>query len=209
MSIPFFENLRAGRPQTVVVYGTSLTQGGAWTRAMKSWLEERFPGLVTFVNSGGPGENSDWGLANVQEKVVAHQPDLVFIEFSYNDAHTKFEMPLERGAENLGKIVAAIREARPETGIVLQTMNVGWDAPGSNPSFSMRPQLSAFNENYRQCSVKLGLRLLDHVVAWQRLKEDDPETFRRFVPDGSHPSEEGSLAVTWPAVKTFLEEGTG
>src|SRR6185295_2175026 len=84
-----FTNLQAGRKQTVVVYGTSLTVGGAWAVATKQWFDQNFPGLVTFVNSGGSGQNSDWGVANLQKKILDLNPDLVFIEFSFNDAHEK------------------------------------------------------------------------------------------------------------------------
>ena len=93
----FFNQLRTGNTQKVVVYGTSLTAGGAWVGAMEEWFEKCYPGQVTVINSGGPGENSDWAVAHLSEKVLAHDPSLVFIEFSYNDAHDKFQMPLERG----------------------------------------------------------------------------------------------------------------
>lgn len=204
-----FRNLAAGKKQTVIVYGTSLTAGGAWASAAKQWFDEHYPGLVTFINSGGPGQNSDWGLENLKAKVLDHRPDLVFVEFSYNDAHEKFAMPLERGADNLDKIVQAILGENPEATIVLQTMNVGWDAPNANRSFSIRPQLEKFNGNYRACASKHNLPLLDHYAAWLKLKESDPATYQRYVPDGTHPEKEGSLAVTWPGVRDWLQQSCG
>src|SRR5690349_11253996 len=75
-----FRSLAAGKKQTVVVYGTSLTHGGAWANATKQWFDQTYPGQVTFINSGGPGQNSDWGLANLKAKVLDHHPDLVFVE---------------------------------------------------------------------------------------------------------------------------------
>lgn len=202
-----FRELAAGKPQTVIVYGTSLTHGGQWAVATKGWFDKTYPGQVKFINSGGPGENSDWGLANLKAKVLDHRPNLIFIEFSYNDAHEKFEMPVERGAENLRKIVDAIRTQDPSTTIVLQTMNVGWDAPNGNRSFSIRPQLEAFNDNYRRLAKELGLPVLDHYVAWKNLKDTETATYQKYIPDGTHPVAEGSLAVTWPAVKAWLEAG--
>jgi len=163
-----------------------------------------YPHLVTFINSGGPGENSDWGVANLESKVLSHHPDLVFIEFSYNDAHEKFEMPLERGAENLNRMVNAIRSRNPGTSIVLQTMNVGWDAPNGNRSASVRPHLQEFNDNYRRYAAAHGIPLLDHSLHWKKLKEDDAQLFQSYVPDGSHPTPDASLAVTWPPIEAFL-----
>lgn len=202
----FFGRLESGQNQTVVVYGTSLTHGGAWTDATRRWFEHRYAGKVKFINSGGPGENSDWGLRNLQDKVLVHQPGLVFIEFSYNDAHDKFRMPVERGGDNLAKMVAAIRERNPATVIVLQTMNVGWDAPNGNRSLSVRPDLDRYNDNYRRLAREQGLPLLDHYAAWLKLKESDPDKFQHYVPDGTHPTREGSLAVTWPAIQNWLED---
>lgn len=37
--------LKEGKPQTMVTYGTSLTQGGAWVGQVESALKESFPGL--------------------------------------------------------------------------------------------------------------------------------------------------------------------
>jgi lysophospholipase L1-like esterase len=189
------------------VYGTSLTHGGAWTIATKRWFEEAYPGKVKFVNSGGPGKNSDWGVATLKTKVLDHQPDLVILEFSYNDAHDKFNMPVEQGASNLRKMIEAIRSQKSDTAIVLQTMNIGWDAPNGNGSLSHRPNLAQYNDNYRTVARELNLPLLDHYVTWKKLKESDPKTYQRYVPDGTHPSSEGSLAVTWPAVKAWLDSG--
>ena len=208
-TVKFFQNLRAGRNQTVIVYGTSLTAGGAWAIALLEWFDEHFPKQVKFVNSGGPGENSDWGVMNLPDKVLAHRPDLVFIEFSYNDAHAKFAMPLARGAKNLDAMVHALREQNPHVEIVLQTMNVGWDAPNSNRSLSSRPQLESFNENYRRYAREQRLPLLDHYQSWMKLKQENPAQFQAFIPDGSHPTKEGNLTVAWPAIRAFLEQARG
>ena len=204
-STTMFRNLEAGKTQTVVVYGTSLTHGGQWAVATKKWFDQQYPEKVKFINSGGPGESSDWGLKNLKPKVLDCHPDLVFIEFSYNDAHEKFKMPVERGASNLAQIVEGIRANNPGTVIVLQIMNVGWDAPNGNRSLSVRPNLEQYNDNYREFAREQGLPLLDHSVEWKKLKETDLGKFKWYIPDGTHPSPEGSLAVTWPTVKAWLE----
>lgn len=200
-----FKNLAAGKNQTVIVYGTSLTRGGAWATATKQWFEQEYPGKVKFINSAGPGQNSDWGLQNLKAKVLDHNPDLVFIEFSYNDAHDKFNMPVERGAANLKKIIDGIQAQNPSAVIVLQTMNIGWDAPNGNRSLSVRPELERYNDNYRTIAREKSLPLLDHYVVWKKLKETDPKAYQSYVPDGTHPGPKGSLAVTWPTVKAWLE----
>ena len=200
----FFQELKQGEKKTVVFYGTSLTHSGSWTRATKEWFEAKYPGQVTCVNSGGPGQTSDWGVKNLQEKVLAHNPDLVFVEFSYNDAHTKFHLPVERGYENLDTIVSRIREKNPKTVVILQTMNPAWDAPVKT-SATDRPQLEAFNDNYRRYAREKTLPLMDHYLSWKKLETEDPEKFQASIPDGSHPTSEASLAVAWPTIQHWLE----
>ncbi|QYY37263.1 GDSL-type esterase/lipase family protein [Ruficoccus sp. ZRK36] len=202
----FFKSLAEGKKQTVVFYGTSLTVTGEWTRAMAQWFEKRYPGQVTTINAGGSGQNSDWGLGHVQKRVIEHDPDLVVIEFAYNDAHEKFQMPIERGLSNLDAIVSRIRANNPDVTIVLQTMNDGWDAPNGNRSRSVRPQLEAYNQNYRIYADKNGYDLLDHFIVWHALKLYEPQKYQEYVPDGSHPNKEGSLLYTWPLMKSWLEE---
>lgn len=201
----FFEKLKSGEPCSVVVYGTSLTHGGAWAAAMKEWFNQKSPGKVTFFNGGGPGQNSDWGVTNLKAKVLNHRPDLVLIEFSYNDAHEKFNLPVDKGKSNLDEIVKGIRKQNPKACIVLQVMNANWDFPNGSGSALHRPNLAAYNQNYRDYAQANHLPLLDHYTAWQKLKETDVEKFHAYIPDGTHPNKEGSLAITWPLIQTWLE----
>lgn len=204
-AFPIFENLQVGKKQTVVLYGTSLTSGGEWAKAVRAWFDVTYPGLVHVVNSAGPGQNSDWGLKNLKPRVLDHRPDLVFLEFSYNDASEKFQLPVERGMRNLDAMVKALEGVDPGLTIVLQIMNVGWDAPNGNRSQSTRPQLEAFNDNYRTYARLHSMTLLDHYPNWRKLKETESQVFQSYVPDGTHPNATGSLNVTWPVVKEWLE----
>jgi acyl-CoA thioesterase I len=71
---------------------------------------------------------------------------------------------------------------------------------------SNRPQLEAYNDNYRRYAKDHSPPLLDHYPNWLRLKETQPDQFQTRLPDGTHPDKEGSLAVTWPTVKAWLEK---
>ncbi len=206
LPLTIFKNLRAGTKQTVVVYGTSLTVGGAWTKALKEYFEKHFPGQVTFFNSGGSGQNSDWGMANLQNKVLAHRPDLIFIEFSYNDAHMKFNLSPEKAARNLDAMTQTLRAQNAQMDIVLQTMNVPWNAPNGNGSATARPQINDYNDVYRRYARENALPLLDHFVNWSKLLKDDPKKYQSWVPDGSHPNAEASRAITWPAMEALLDK---
>lgn len=201
-----FTELAAGKKQTVVIYGTSLSHGGEWAVATKKWFDAKYPGQVTFVNNSGPGQHSRWGLKNVKTKVTDLKPALVLMEFAFNDSRETYKVSVADGASNLDKIVKEIGKESPGTEVVLQVMNVPWDVPGGNQSDSWRPKLQAYNDNYRKYAADHRLQLIDHYAAWEKLKREAPETYRKYIPDGTHPSAEGSLAVTWPAVKAWLEK---
>ena len=207
LPVTIFQNLRQGKAQTVVVYGTSLTVGGAWARELQKYFDKNFPGQVKFFNSGGSGQNSHWGLANLEKKVLAYQPDLVFIEFSYNDAHQKFNLTPEKAAANLNGMVQDLKQQNPQIDIVLQTMNLPWDAPNGNGSKTVRPQLETFNDNYRRYAREHKLPLIDYYQSWLKLWTDDQPKYQQWLPDGSHPTKEASLSVTWPGIEALLEKG--
>ncbi|CAN5441664.1 hypothetical protein BH09VER1_BH09VER1_46640 [soil metagenome] len=201
----FWNCLKAGQTQTVVLYGTSLTAGGAWTGELTAWFHQKFPGQLTIINSAGPGENSTWGLAQLADKVLVHHPDLILLEFSYNDAHEKFHLSVEQAYANLAAMVQAIQQQDPSTLIALQIMNVGWDAPNGNRSASVRPHLTAYADNYRRHAREKNLPLLDHSLAWSHFKEHSRARFQTLIPDGSHPTPEGSRQVTWPTLLKWLQ----
>jgi acyl-CoA thioesterase I len=206
LPVHIFRNLESGKPQTVVVYGTSLTVGGAWAQELKSWFNTQYPNLVTFVNSGGSGQNSDWGVTNLQKKVLDTKPDLIVIEFSYNDAHTKFNLSVEKGAANLGKIISALQTQNKNVSIVLQTMNVPWDPPNGRDPLKNRPNLEAYNDNYRQAAKKYAVSLVDLYPIWKKQQEADAVAYQKMLPDGSHPTAQASKNIAWPPLKTLLEQ---
>jgi lysophospholipase L1-like esterase len=200
-----FRKLEAGEPQVVVVYGTSLTLYGEWAVAMQGWFNTNYPGQVTFINSGGSGMNSGWGVTNLQNQVFDYRPDLVVVEFSFNDAHTNFNLSVAQARTNLSTIVSGIHEQDTDTTVLLQIMNVPWNAPG-NAALAARPQLEAYNNNYRQFAETDDLPLLDHYPGWLALQQTNQALFQTYVPDGAHPNAAGSLAITWAALRDWLEK---
>lgn len=204
------DNLKAGKDQTLVVYGTSLTAGGKWVSATKTWLEGINPqAKLTLVNSGQSGKNSITGLEKLDAVVIAKKPDTVLIEFAVNDAvlfpDLKQRVSIEESAKNLETIIERIRKALPGTEIIIQTMNGVWDSPKGNGSATKRPELAAYYEGYRKVAAKHKLQLIDHNRNWEKLRAEDEEKFKAYVADGVHPTPEASLNVTFPEVKKALE----
>ncbi|MDR2675301.1 MAG: SGNH/GDSL hydrolase family protein [Opitutaceae bacterium] len=211
------DNLKAGKNQTVVFYGTSLTATGKWCADLSGWLNTLDPaGKARAVvhKSGLSGRASRSGLDNLQDRVIKFKPDTVFMEFAINDAysgpnypprHPDYGMTVEKSMANLARMIGMLNEALPGVEIIMQTMNPVWDSPhGSGVSASSRPELEVYYEGCRQVAKKHGLLLIDHYPNWIKLRETDPELFQAYIRDGTHPTPEGSTAITTPQIKKSL-----
>jgi len=198
----FVQRLEEGLQQKISFYGTSLTEGGAWTGMLMDVLDCKYPGLVTSVNTALGGEHSVWGLANFQERVIAHQPDVLFLEFSVNDAAERFEISLEAARSNLLEMIEALQTARPDCEVVLQVMNPVLDRPEGHSGH--RPHLAQYQQVWRDVAAAKGLLLIDHMPAWTALLERDEAAFRTLVPDGLHPAAEGYRQIVMPVLLPAL-----
>jgi lysophospholipase L1-like esterase len=191
-------NLERGENQTVVIYGTSLTAGGAWGTQVRPFFDTQYPGQVTWVNSGMSGRASNSGVANLNARVLAHQPDAVFIEFGMNDAFTDYavgdidkDISLPQARTNLESMIASIQAQNADAQIVLQTMNPAWNAPNGNGSATKRPQLADYYQVYRDVASEESLALVDNNRVWLKVQNNDAAEFQARVADGTHPDATG------------------
>ena len=191
----FATKLAAGERQTLVAYGTSLTAGGAWVGQLKAALDKAYPGQATVINSGRGAMWSTWGVENLDQRVIAKNPDTVFIEFGINDAFLRYKTSVARARTNLVEMIDRIEEARPGCEIVLMTMN-----PPIRVHLERRPNIEAYYGMYREVAAERGLRLIDHEPRWRALLESDPKRFDELVPDGIHPGAAGCGEVITPAI---------
>jgi lysophospholipase L1-like esterase len=111
-----FERASKGAPLRYVALGGSITQAGdGW---IGPWLRRQFPNSrVTVVNSGMSATGSALGVFRVERDVIAHQPDLVAIEFCVNDGGLNDEDAV-RYLESL--IVRLKRLPQPPAIIILE-----------------------------------------------------------------------------------------
>jgi len=195
----FVQNLEAGKKQTLVTFGTSLTAVGAWVDQLCAVLDQQFPGQATVINGAQGGANSDWGREKLDEKVLAHKPDTVLIEFSVNDAHAQRKTSVDHARGNLENMIERILAANPDCEIILQVMN-----PPVGHTKTVRPDIAAYDQMYRDVAAARGFLLIDHSPAWQDLLKNDPRTFMLCSPDTIHPLRSGSLKVSTPVVLAAL-----
>jgi lysophospholipase L1-like esterase len=121
------ERLTAGGPFTVVTLGDSVTAGGeastperAFPMAFAAALRRTYPTAdIRLTNAGVGGTNSDYGLERLDQDVLAHEPQLVVIEF-VND----MGWPREKLRANYHELIARIRAAGGEP--VILTPHYMW-----------------------------------------------------------------------------------
>ena len=84
--------LQAGEEVTIAYLGGSITQGSSagntlcYARLTTDWFEAQFPDAkINYVNAGIGATGSYIGIHRADRDVLAHDPDLVFIDFSVND----------------------------------------------------------------------------------------------------------------------------
>jgi lysophospholipase L1-like esterase len=185
------DRLQKGSKQTLVAYGTSLTAVGAWVDQLREVFNQQFPGQVNLINGAQGGANSDWGVKSLQDKVLRHRPDCVFIEFSINDAVAVRRTTVEHARNNLNQMIDRILKKNPNCEIIPMVMN-----PVFGYGKAKRPNLPAFDQNYRQVAKERGFQLIDHGIAWNALLKNDPKHFLFCIPDTVHPLRAGGLEVS-------------
>ncbi len=200
--------LRAGTPQHLVAYGTSLTaertwrvwrrSGGAWVAMLRERLEREFPGLARVTNAARWGADSAWGARRLERRVLRLDPDLTLLEFGINDADRRRSVALEGFRRNLDSMLDRLTSGRPDRDVLLLTMN-----PALGRHAETRPRLEAFYGAVREAASERDLPLADLHVAWRAaLAAAGVEA--RLLPDGIHPGPEACRDVVLPGLLDAL-----
>ena len=188
-------NLETGKHQTVIAYGTSLTSGGAWVEQLEQALNGDYPGTVKIINSGAGGMSSVWGVAKLDSHVIAKDPDTVFIEFAVNDAYLPYKISVEQAQSNLENMIDRILNSNRDCEIILMVMT-----PPISGFLKTRPKIEDYYQMYRNIAKARGLLLIDHYWNWEKILYEDPALYKKYVPDGLHPTSYGDGMVVTPQI---------
>jgi len=188
-------HLNDGTQQTVVTYGTSLTARPGWVNQLREVLNTRYPGQANVINSGQGAKWSTWGVDHLDGRVIEKKPDTVFIEFAINDADLRRKTSVHQAQDNLENMIERILKDNPECEIILMTMN-----PPVGKHLKQRPRIKEYYQMYRDVAKARDFLLIDHYPEWAKILENDPDLFKKYVPDDIHPTREGCKAVTTPNI---------
>ena len=200
----FVTKMASGEPQTLVVYGTSISSlgwGPVWVAKLGDELNSRYGDRLTLYNSGKSGQNSRWALTHLQDSVIARKPDAVIIEFATNDAVTRFDISLEECRENTLKLIDTIQEKCPGCEVILHTV-CGFPIGKNAVS---RPDMEKYNAVYRKIASEKDLMYVDESAIARNIGKKKGETvLRKFFGDGVHSTEKGALEIILPNVLRAL-----
>lgn len=146
----------------IACYGTSFTTkylSGDWVPKLADALMSRVDRPVKCYNSGKGSQNSQWGLDNLQDKVLAHNPRAVIIEFAINAEITGISRAQE--IANLTEMVSRLRTRNPLVDITFRTTS-----PVSAAIQSGRPNLALYRQDVIDLAATLSVRLLDSWPLW-------------------------------------------
>jgi lysophospholipase L1-like esterase len=189
----FLAKARAGGDVRVAYLGGSITAAPGWRVFSLERLRGGFPqARFTETNATIGGTGSDLGAFRVGQDVIAHRPDLVFIEFAVNDAGA----PPERVVATMEGIVRQIRRADPATDIcfvyTLSEPLLPELTKGDCPRAAAAMELVA--DHYRIPSMHFGVEVVRRIAAGTLVfKGEKPEKPAAaavplvFSTDGVHP----------------------
>jgi lysophospholipase L1-like esterase len=183
--------LRRGSPITIVAWGDSVTAGGeastpekAFPKLFATRLGQRFAkSKITLVNAGIGGSNTVGRLPGLYQEVLAHQPDLVTIEF-VND----MELPEKTVRENLDSAFQQIRGSGAE--IILITPHFTMPQMMHRDTWrggETRPMVGVL----RQIADDKAVALADVSRRWEHLEKEGLPYITLLENGINHPDDRG------------------
>lgn len=196
------QNLEAGRLQTIVRLGTSLTNTGTWGPDLLENINNTYGSLAKMINSGSSGKNSEHAVNNINSLVLQHAPNTLFIEYSINDSVERFNISPADAKNNLESIIDSVLTAYPQCEIILMTMTPGHGPPLGDDSY--RKDIADHYEIYRTVARERDFLLIDHFSSWMALLTNTSSTFDSYVPDTIHPNSTGNRTVVSPIINEAI-----
>lgn len=201
----FLAKVHAGKPVTIGYIGGSITQGFYCYRTQSArYINALYPGAEkTWLNAGVSGTGTDLGACRIQDQLLQHQPDLIFVEFAANGAYRP-------GMEG---IIRQIIRHNPQTDICLiYTLLSGQTKVYQEHHIPENIQgLEKIADYYRLPSIHLGMEAAalekEGRLVWKG-NETTANGRIVFSNDGTHPVKEGGNIYAAAIARGFQKMAT-
>lgn len=212
--------LQAGAEVKIGYLGGSITAQPGWRVKSLKWFQDQYPkAKVAEINAAIGGTGSDLGVFRLQQDVLRHRPDLLFVEFAVNDGGAD-PVRIHQAMEG---IVRQTWKANPETDICfVYTLSEPFlkdlQAGHFQRSASAMEEVA---DHYGIPSIHMGLKAAQMAKDGSLLfKGEKPKDFAKatgpmvFSPDGVHPFPETghelylqAIVRSLPAIKSAGTRG--
>ena len=196
----------------VAYLGGSITAAPGWRVKSRAWLQEKYPkAKFEEIHAAIGGTGSDLGVFRLGRDVLAHEPDLLFVEFAVNDGGA----PPERIHKAMEGIIRQTWQANPNTDICY-VYTLTERMLGDLQSGKMPRAASAMEEladHYGIPSIHFGVEVARLESAGKLIfKAPKPKDWSAkpmiFSSDGVHPHVQTghqlyveAIARSWPKLK--------
>ena len=175
--------------------GASSSDATSWRGLTGVWLKNMFPDVeVNLYNSAMGGSGSMLGAFRTDADVLAHDPDLVFVEFAVNDSYSGHytDGTVQFYYES---ILRQIREKSPDTEII----SIFVTDQGLLQQTDMSPIAKLHNEvaaHYGVTGIDVGRAMNNHITS-------TGAAWSEYVSDSVHPGDKG-YAIYGDVIKQYL-----
>lgn len=194
-----------GEEITVAYIGGSITEGLTvapnnpelcWANLSYEWLCGKYPNTkINYVNAGLSGTPSILGNVRLERDVLAHDPDICFVEFAVNDGK---EAKYRNSYESL---VRTLLENENDIAVVLLFTVI-------KNGHTCQPHMSEIGNNYGLPMISepdsLGVELAEGRMTWEDYSEDESHPHQR-----GHEIVRDFVAHYFETVMEKADENTG
>lgn len=198
--------IEAGQSIKIGYLGGSITAAPGWRVGSLKWFNSQYPDAsFEEINAAIGGTGSDLGVFRVQNDVLRHKPDLLFVEFAVNDGGAAPDR-IQKAMEG---IVRQTLKANPETDIIfvytLQS-NMLEDYQAGKLSRSATA-MEAVADHYGIPSIAFGVKVVAMEAAGELVFKGEKAGPNVFSTDGVHPLVESGHPIyvetierSWPSI---------
>ncbi|HEY9248618.1 MAG TPA: SGNH/GDSL hydrolase family protein [Rariglobus sp.] len=181
----------------VAFLGGSITAADGWRPGILSRLRQTYPNTAfAEIFAAIPGTGSDFGVARLQDQVLKHSPDLLFVEFAVNDTG-RDPAAIRRSMEG---IVRQTRRASPDTDLcfVYTLSSAGLPALEAGRDPAPAAAMEQVADHYGVPSINFGIEVVRRLQTGELIfagKAPSSDVIV-FTVDKTHPTPAGHRIYT-------------